>query len=197
MRASRCSREAVVSAERILVPLAEGFEEIEAVTIVDVLRRAELDVVVAGLVPGLVTGSHGIAVRPDAHLDEVDVARVTMLVLPGGPGTKLLAADERVLALARRLHAEGRRTAAICAAPTVLHAAGIARGVELTSHPSVRGELSGAIVLDAPSVVRSGTITTSQGAGTAMEFALALVTELCGDAKSAELARAMVVRRGR
>lgn len=184
-----------MSAERILVPLAEGFEEIEAITIVDVLRRAELDVVVAGLAPGLVTGSHGIAVKPDTDLDRVDLARVTMLVLPGGPGTKHLASDERVLALARRLHGEGRRTAAICAAPTVLHAAGIARGVELTSHPSVRAKLEGSIVLDAPRVVKSGTITTSQGAGTAMEFALTLVAELCGAAKADELARAMIARR--
>ena len=75
------------SSERILVPLAEGFEEIEAVTIVDVLRRAGLDVVVAGLEPGAVKGSHGIAVTPDAHLGALDLAAFTMVVLPGGqPG---------------------------------------------------------------------------------------------------------------
>ena len=179
--------------ERILVPLAEGFEEIEAVTIVDVLRRAKLDVTVAGLRPGPVEGSHGIAVTPDAALDDVDLASITMLVLPGGmPGSRHLAADERVLALARRLHGEGRRTAAICAAPIVLHAAGVVRGVPVTSHPSVRAELEGADVRGEPRVVRSGTVTTSQGAGTAMEFALALVADLCGAEKAAELGRAMI-----
>ena len=179
--------------ERILVPLAEGFEEIEAVTIVDVLRRAELEVTVAGLVPGPVRGSHGIPVTPDAHLGDLDTLTFTMVVLPGGPGTKNLAQDERVLAVVRRLAAEGQRTAAICAAPLVLHAAGVIEGVPVTSHPSVRGKLPGAIVRDRPRVVRSGPIVTSQGAGTAMEFALALVADLRGEARAAELAAAMVV----
>src|SRR5687768_9362574 len=101
--------------EHILVPLAEGFEEIEAVTIIDVLRRAGLDVTVAGLKPGVVTGSHGIAITPDAHLGALDTARFTTIVLPGGqPGTRHLMSDERVLDLVRRLHAGGKRTAAIC-----------------------------------------------------------------------------------
>jgi len=181
--------------QRILVPLGEGFEEIEAVTIVDVLRRAGLDVTTASLRPGVVTGSHGIGVTPDADLGELDTSIFTMVVLPGGqPGTKHLAQDERVLALVRRLHEQGERTAAICAAPVVLHAAGVLQGVPVTSHPSVRGMLPGIDVREEPRVVRSGTITTSQGAGTAMEFALALVGDLCGEEKSAELARAMVVR---
>ena len=182
------------SGERILVPLAEGFEEIEAVTIVDVLRRAGLDVTVAGLAPGVVKGSHGIPVTPDAHLGALDLGKFTMVVLPGGmPGTKNLAGDERLLGLVRRLSAEGKRTAAICAAPLVLHAAGVLEGVPVTSHPSVREKLPGAIVRDAPRVVRSGPVMTSQGAGTAMEFSLALVAELCGEGKAAELAKAMVV----
>lgn len=180
--------------ERILVPLAEGFEEIEAVTIIDVLRRAGLDVTVAGLRPGIVTGSHGIGVTPDADLGDLDTSTFTMIVLPGGqPGTKHLAADERVLALVRRLHEQGRRTAAICAAPLVLHAAGVLPGVPVTSHPSVRGMLTGADVRSEPRVLRSGPITTSQGAGTAMDFALALVADLCGEEKAAELRRAMIV----
>ena len=180
---------------RVLVPLAPGFEEIEAVTIVDVLRRAGLDVVVAGLAAGPVRGSHGIEIATDAALADVDGESFAMLVLPGGPGTRQLMADERVLALVRSFHARGAPTAAICAAPLVLHAAGIVRGVTVTAHPSVRAELTEARVVDTPAVVRSGTVTTSQGAGTAFEFALALVTELCGAAKADELARAMVFRR--
>lgn len=186
---------AMTPAEKILVPLADGFEEIEAVTIIDVLRRATLDVLVAGLHEGPVRGSHGIAIVPDAHLGALDLGVFTMIVLPGGqPGTRNLAADPRVLALVRRLSAEGRRTAAICAAPLVLHAAGVIDGVAVTSHPSVRAELSSAIVDEARSVVKSGPVTTSQGAGTAMEFALALVADLCGAQKSSELARTMIVR---
>jgi 4-methyl-5(b-hydroxyethyl)-thiazole monophosphate biosynthesis len=180
--------------EQILVPLAEGFEEIEAVTIVDVLRRAGLDVTVAGLKPGVVTGSHGIPITPDAHLGALDTARFTTIVLPGGqPGTRHLMSDERVLDLVRRLHASGKRTAAICAAPAVLHAAGILRGVKVTSHPSVRKDLIDAVVTDSPRVVRSGSVMTSQGAGTALEFSLALVADLSGEAKASELARAMMV----
>jgi 4-methyl-5(b-hydroxyethyl)-thiazole monophosphate biosynthesis len=180
--------------ERILVPLAEGFEEIEAVTIVDVLRRADLDVTVAGLAPGPVTGSHGIPVTPDTPIGELDLDAFTMVVLPGGmTGTKNLMADERVLGLVRRLAREGKRTAAICAAPLVLHAAGVIDGVPVTSHPSVRGKLGAAVVRDGPRVLRSGSVTTSQGAGTAMEFALALVAELRGAERAGELAAAMVV----
>lgn len=182
--------------ERILVPLAEGFEEIEAVTIVDVLRRAGLAVVVAGLAPGPVTGSHGIPIVPDAHLDALELGSITLLVCPGGqPGTRNLAADARVLELARRLHAQGRRVAAICAAPLVLHAAGILRGARVTAHPSVHGQLSGAQLCPAERVVRSDNVLTSQGAGTAMEFALELVAELVGPARAEELARAMIVAR--
>jgi len=182
--------------ERILVPLAEGFEEIEAVTIVDVLRRAGLEVTQAGLAPGSVRGAHGIEIVPDADLGELDLASFTILVCPGGqPGTRNLLADARVLALARRLHGEGRLVAAICAAPLVLQQAGILRGLEVTAHPSVRGELAGARVDAQARVVRSGQVLTSQGAGTALEFALELVAGLLGEAKADELARAMIVRR--
>jgi 4-methyl-5(b-hydroxyethyl)-thiazole monophosphate biosynthesis len=112
------------------------------------------------------------------------------------PGTQLLAADERVLALVRRMHAAGLPTAAICAAPLVLHAAGVLAGVAVTAHPSVRAQLGGADVVDAPRVVKSGPIWTSQGPGTAIEFGLAIVAELVGEARSAELARAMLVAGG-
>jgi 4-methyl-5(b-hydroxyethyl)-thiazole monophosphate biosynthesis len=183
-----------MSDERILVPLAEGFEETEAVAVIDVLRRGGLDVTVAGLEPGAVTGSHGIAVRPDAALGELDLARFTCIVLPGGmPGTRHLMADERVLGLVRRLSEEGRTTAAICAAPLVLRAAGVVGERPITSHPSVRAELAPAAVVDAPRVVDSGPIVTSQGPGTALEFGLALVARFAGAEKAEELRRAMLV----
>jgi len=182
------------SAHKILVPLADGFEEIEFATIVDVLRRAELDVTVVSLRPGPVRGAHGITMQADADWSQIDAPAFTVLVLPGGqPGTKNLAADPRVLELARRLEAEGHHVAAICAAPTVLHAAGILKGRRATAFPSVRASLTGVTVVEDELVVRDRKVTTSQGAGTAMAFALDLVAQLVGDSQAAELRRSMVV----
>jgi len=176
----------------VLVPLAAGFEEIEAVTIVDVLRRAGLEVRVAGLVPGPIAGAHGITCATDCDLDAVDAAEVDAVVLPGGmPGTLHLMEDRRVLDLVRAVHERGRMTAAICAAPMVLARAGVLEGVRATSHPSARERLGGARVQAGDRVVRDGNVWTSQGPGTALEFSLALVAELTGPERADELARAM------
>jgi protein deglycase len=181
--------------ETILVPLAEGFEEIEAVTIIDVLRRAGLSVMVAGLGPSPVTGAHGVAFGTDCSLDEVIGTAVGMIVLPGGmPGTENLAEDERILSLVRDLHGRGKRVAAICAAPLVLARAGILGEGPVTSHPTVRDRLGGARYLEEPRVVRSGPILTSQGPGSALEFALEIVQDLCGGSVAKDLASAMLVR---
>ena len=180
--------------ETILVPLAAGFEEIEAVTIIDVLRRAELDVTVAGLAPGAVRGAHDLTVETDCSLDEVESGRVGMIVLPGGmPGTVNLMEDERILALVRELHGSGRPVAAICAAPRVLEAAGILSEVEVTAHPSTWGQLGAARVREDERVVRAGQLLTSQGPGTALEFSLAIVADLCGPERAEALGRAMIV----
>ena len=182
--------------ETILVPLADGFEEIEAVTIIDVLRRAGLPVVVLGLVDGPVTGAHGVALGTDGTLDRVEIDALGMIVLPGGmSGTTNLMEDERILGLVRDLHARGKRVAAICAAPMVLAEAGVLGEGPATSHPTVRDRLGDARVLHEPRVVRSGRILTSQGPGTALEFALAIVEDLCGPEKAGELASAMLVAR--
>lgn len=178
---------------RILVPIADGFEELEAVAIIDILRRAELDVTVAGL-SEMPVGRSCITLRPDTTLDALDLDGFTMIVLPGGlDGTEALMADERILGLIRRLHGEGRPTAAICAAPMVLEKAGVIGGVEVTAHPSVHGSLGSAQVQPTARVVRSGSILTSQGPGTAIEFALALVEDLCGREVADRHARAMCV----
>ncbi len=182
-------------AHKIAVPLAEGFEEIEFTTIVDVLRRADLDVTVLALKPGPVRGAHGIAMLADAEWAKADTASFTAIVLPGGqPGTRNLAADPRVLELVRRLEAQGRPVAAICAAPTVLHAAGILEGRRATAFPGVRASLSGATVVEDEPVVRDRMVTTSQGPGTALAFALDLVAQWVGEPRAAELRRAMIVR---
>ena len=180
--------------KRVLIPLAEGFEEMEAVCLIDVLRRGEIEVIIAGLVAGPARGAHGIQLGTDCALDSIDAASLDAVVLPGGmPGTLGLMEDERLLSLLRNLHADGRLTAAICAAPMVLAAAGLVDGVPVTSHPSVRDKLGSAQVLDAPRVVKSGTVWTSQGPGTAIEFALAIVEELQGPGAARGLAEAMLV----
>jgi len=181
-------------AKRVLVPLAEGFEEIEATAIVDVLRRAGVEVVLAGLRPGPVRGSHGITVASDAALGDLEPLDFDMLVLPGGmPGTTHLMEDQRVLAAVRALHERGRTTAAVCAAPLVLARAGVVSGLPVTSHPSVRDRLGDADVRSSPRVIRAGGVVTSQGPGTVIEFALELVRELCGEAVADQLAGAMLV----
>lgn len=182
-----------------LLVLAEGFEEVEAVTAIDVLRRAGIEVVVAALAGRAVRGAHGIVIQADSDLDGFAAdggAGFDLLVLPGGmPGTTNLAADARVIALVRAFAASARTIGAICAAPTVLAKAGVLAGTRVTAYPGMQDELAPAVVDADAAVVVSGAIVTSQGVGTALEFALALVERHAGRQRAAELARAMVVRR--
>lgn len=179
---------------RALVPLAPGFEEMEAVIIIDVLRRAEVEVTVAGLDgAGPTTGSRGVVVHADVSLDDALPGTYDAIVLPGGgPGTARLREDERLLAALREHHGAGRLTAAVCAAPLALSSAGLAEGRSITAHPSVHDELSsGGANVSSEAVVKDGVILTSQGPGTSMEFALAVVRELKGSALATEIANAM------
>jgi 4-methyl-5(b-hydroxyethyl)-thiazole monophosphate biosynthesis len=167
---------------RVLVLLAAGFEEIEAVTVVDLLRRAGIEVRTAALGPREVTGSHGITVTADLALDSVDPDDFEMIVLPGGlPGADHLKADARVIAMLRRFAAAGRYTAAICAAPGVLAHAGLLEGRAATSYPGfLRADSAPGLKLSQDPVVIDGHVVTSRGPGTAMEFGLALVGLLEG-----------------
>jgi len=160
---------------RVLVPLADGLEELEAVTILDVLRRGGIETVGAALGESLqVQGSRGVKLLADAVWDNLDLESFDALVLPGGgKGTEALAADERVLDAVRAFDVAGRFVAAICAAPTVLAVAGVLEGRRATCYPSCAPQL-GAAFDDAP-VIADGNIITSQGPGTAMLFALVLV----------------------
>jgi protein deglycase len=167
---------------RVLIPLADGFEEIEAVTMIDLLRRAGVEVVAAGLKPGPVTGSHGIALVPDTDLDAALGLDFDMVALPGGmPGAAHLADDPRVLDILRRLAERGQYTAAICAAPGVLAKAGLLSGRQATSFPGflTPENAPGTRLLEEP-VVEDGKVITSRGPGTAMDFALALIERLAG-----------------
>lgn len=166
---------------RALVPLAEGCEEIETVTIVDLLRRAGIEVTIAALEGDSVTGSHGIVIGADTTLAESLHGDYDMIVLPGGmPGAEHLQQDSRLRELLCTMAAHGQHTAAICAAPRVLAAAGLLEGRRATSFP---GFLDGYDVdyRDDPVVV-DGNVITSRGPGTAMDFALTLIQTLCGNA---------------
>jgi 4-methyl-5(b-hydroxyethyl)-thiazole monophosphate biosynthesis len=167
---------------RVLIPLAEGFEEIEAVTIVDLLRRAGIEVRTASLAGREVTGSHDLTVLADVRLDEVDASEYDMIVLPGGmPGTAHLKADPRVVRLLQQFAESGRYTAAICAAPSVLAHAGLLEGRRATSFPGflTPGSAPG-IRLSEDAVVVDGKVATSRGPGTAVPFGLALIELLEG-----------------
>lgn len=164
----------------VLVVLAPGFEEIEALSVVDILRRGGVHVLVAGLVDGPIPGRSGIRVLPDLHLADVDVDTLDALVLPGGmPGAKHLREDARVADICRTLHSKGRLLAAICAAPTVLATLGLLAGKRATSFPGVRNELVGVEYCE-ERVVCDGNIVTSRAPGTALEFALVLLERLEG-----------------
>jgi len=167
---------------RVLVPLAQGCEELEAVTIIDLLRRAGIEVVVAGLVPGIVKASRGTQLVPDTTLDAALHEEYDMVVLPGGmPGAQHLKDDARIIALMQKMAATGRYTAAICAAPTVLAAAGVLSGKTATAYPGFLEKMNlPDLTLSTDAVVRDGRVITSRGPGTAMDFALSLVEILSG-----------------
>lgn len=178
---------------RVLVPLADGVEEMEAVIVVDVLRRAGCEVVTAGLKTRPVTASRKVVLVADTLLADVAIDSLDALVLPGGAaGTEALRADQRVLSAAKAMAAGGKLVAAICAAPLVLLDAGLLEGRRFTSHPGVKDRFTGGTRIDSR-VVEDGNIVTSQGAGTTFDFALALVTRLKGKPMAEAVAAAMVL----
>jgi 4-methyl-5(b-hydroxyethyl)-thiazole monophosphate biosynthesis len=174
----------------VLVPLADEFEEIEAFAPVDLLRRAGVTVTVATLNANRhATGRSGITVHGDAALADVLNGGFDLVFLPGGAGVKHLRADPRVLALVKTQSADGRWLAAICAAPTVLNDAGLLDGRRYTAHYSVANELPA--ILSHERVVTDGKITTSKGAGTAVEFGLHLIALLVSQEKATEIGKAI------
>ncbi len=170
-----------------LILLAPGFEEIEAITVIDLLRRAGVAVTVAGLRKELVRGSHKISVKPDIYYKDVSQEAFDILILPGGqPGSNNLKADPAILEWIRKRFAGGRKLAAICAAPTVFQAAGITGNLKITSYPSEREVFDESIYLE-DKVVNDHNIITSRGVGTAIDFALELIAQLEGTEKAREV----------
>lgn len=165
-----------------LVILAPGFEEMEAVTVIDVLRRCGINVTVAGLQPDLVEGAHNIKIIPDKAIDQVHMRDFDAIVLPGGsPGFTNLRQDERVLRIIRRTSDSGKLVTAICAAPAVLSDAGVLKNRKCTIYPGMENEVAKASseVLE-DFVVVDGNVITSRGPATALLFALKIAERLVG-----------------
>jgi 4-methyl-5(b-hydroxyethyl)-thiazole monophosphate biosynthesis len=178
-----------------LVPIADGTEEIEAVCIIDVLRRAGVTVTVASVgKTAQITGSRGVRIVADAMIDQVTGQTFDVIALPGGgQGSQNLARSQTLLTLLKTQRQSGRWVAAVCAAPAVvLLAHGLLHGVRATSHPSFHSQFNPSWLSKDP-VVIDGNVITGQGAGVAIEFALTLVEQLAGPAKRQEVAGAMVV----
>lgn len=174
---------------KVLVILPEGFEEIEAVTPIDLMRRAGAEVTIASLGASThVTGRCNMTLHAETTFGEAAKGTYDLLFLPGGPGVLNLRGDPRVRAYAQQQAAAGRWIAAICAAPTVLNDAGLLEGRRYTAHHSVAKELPH--ILKDERVVVDGHIITSRGAGTAFDFGLMLVEKLYSKAKSLELVAA-------
>lgn len=171
---------------KVLIPIAEGSEELEAVTLIDILRRGGIEVTVAGLQPGPVHCARRTVILPDAALNEVLDAHYDMVVLPGGTaGANHLRDDDRIVTLLQRTLAEGGEVAAICAAPKALERAGLLQNRRFTAYPGVlSGSTGNAIEIDGP-------VFTSRGPGTAMDFALALVEHLTDRANREQVEAAL------
>ena len=174
---------------KVVVPLAEGFEEIEFSTIVDILRRAGIDVAVAGLKEGIINGAHGIRIMPDTLIDKVSADNFDVIVLVGGnPGFVNLGWSEKVLRLVKEMFDGDKYVTAIYGAPSVLAKAGVIQGKKATVFPGMEDTLTGAQYRD-ERVVVDGKVITSQGPGTAMEFAIKLVEVLTGKGKAEEVTK--------
>ncbi|MDQ6991001.1 MAG: DJ-1/PfpI family protein [Mariprofundaceae bacterium] len=181
---------------KVLIPFAEGVEEIELITVIDVLRRADVEVCAASLDGAPVLGRSKITLQADAALEQVMHDAWDMIVLPGGlPNAFLLRDDANVKAVVNRLREERKLIAAICAAPMALAAYGLTAGKRVTSYPSCQAEMESlqpsSVYVD-ETVVEDDFLVTSRGPGTAMAFSLHLLGKLCGQKKAEEIRQSMV-----
>ena len=173
----------------VLIYLAPGFEEIEAITVIDLLRRANVNITVAGLVKNSITGSHDISILPDVYYEDINPDDFEYLVLPGGqPGTNNLKSNRQVLETVKKFQTENKLIGAICAAPTILAEANILDNKRITSYPSEKDVFSNSKYEESP-VVKDDNIITSRGVGTAIDFALDLIGEIKGEEVKKEIAK--------
>ena len=180
---------------RVVIPLANGVEETEAITIIDVLRRGGIDVTSVSMdESGLdVEGAHQIGLVADACWEDGEVESADMIVLPGGMGGMLaLKADPRVLATLQRFNKAGKFIGALCAAPVVLQEAGILKGRKAVCYPGMEASLPDATFVSGCNVMRDGNVITGTGPATAMEFALAILEMLKGSECKNEIAKGLL-----
>lgn len=181
--------------KKIGIFLADGFEEIEGLTVVDILRRAGMEAEMISIMGRKeICGSHKIAVQADALYEDVDFAELDGVVLPGGmPGTTNLGAHAGVNETIKSFAADGKLVAAVCAAPSVLGQAGLLQGKKATCYPGYEDKLTGAEVIY-EEVAEAGNIITSRGMGTTIAFALHITAYLTGEEKAQELAKKIIYR---
>lgn len=180
--------------KNVFIFLAEGFEEIEAISIIDVLRRGDVDVTVVSVSKGMeVKGAHGISVNADILFSDTDFSQAEMLILPGGmPGSNNLNSHKELKELISVHFEKGKRLAAICAAPIVLGGLGILKGKKTTCYPGFESQLTGAEITNEP-VVQDGTIITGRGPGFAVDFGLKIVSELKGNEQAVAVATGLLL----
>ena len=173
--------------KKALVILADGVEEVEAVSVIDLLRRAGIDVTTSSIAGETVTGSHDIIIHADTQIDQIKDIDFDMVILPGGPGTKNLRDSDKVIDMVKKQNLNGKYVAAICAAPTVLNKAGILKGKSITSFPAEEKSFTDSSYFY-KNVVVDDNIITSRALGTALDFALKLIEILSGRKKADEVA---------
>lgn len=178
---------------KVYIFLADGFEDIEGLTVVDLMRRAGIEAVTVSVKDTReVRTSHGITLYTDCVFKDTDFSDAEMLVLPGGmPGTLNLGACLPLTELLTKFYREGKKVAAICAAPSIFAKLGFLEGRRATAYPSFMDQLSGARTTE-EAVVVDGNVTTSRGLGTAIDFSLSLITQLLGKEKAEEIAESIV-----
>ena len=176
----------------VYVLLGEGFEEMETVAPVDLMRRAGIDVRLAGIGGDFITGGSGITLRADVRVEDIELENMEMIVLPGGSGgVKSIGASESAIEAIRYAYANGRYIAAICAAPTLLGKLGLLKGVKAVCYPGMEAGMIGASSAGNVKTVRDGRIITGQAPGAALEFGLKLVDILKGEAASDKVNRSI------
>ncbi len=178
---------------RAAVFFGTGYEEIEALTVVDILRRAGVETMMVSVTDAKsVTGSHNIKVEMDALISEISFEQIDVIVLPGGmPGTQRLEACESLMAQVDAFASQDKIVAAICAAPSILGHRGILRGKKACSYPTFESHLEGAQVQNEPAVT-DGNLITGRGMGTAIPFALAILEKLQGKEAADKMAQTIV-----
>ncbi len=179
--------------KKAIVPLADGLEEIEAITIIDILRRAKIEITTAGLTNNSILGSHNIKIESDTTIDKIDSDNFDIIVLPGGmPGTINLMNNQKVIQLIQDMNNSNKIIGAICAAPMVLYHAGILDNKKFTMHPGVIGKIPLSPLPD--QIMEDGNIITGQASGAAVLFSLKLVEKICGSPVKQEVNKGVLYK---